>query len=114
MLGLGSALIVLGAVYLESTGRRVLTKHLRRQGDASYSLYLTHPFVLQGCGKAMIILGLNATITGTLLGLAATSFVVAFIGTTVHQLVEKPMLRRDRVKMLGNLDALLAPIRRKS
>jgi exopolysaccharide production protein ExoZ len=97
--GPGAALIVLGAVYLECGGRHALADRLRHQGDASYSLYLTHPFVIQLGGKAIIVLGINATIAGTLLGLAATAVAAALVGTAVHQLIEKPMLRQGRATL---------------
>lgn len=48
---LGAALIVYAALSLEQRGFSTGDGWFKRQGDASYSLYLVHPFVLQTVGK---------------------------------------------------------------
>jgi peptidoglycan/LPS O-acetylase OafA/YrhL len=45
--GIPASLIVLGAVLLEKNGLNIKNSFLILLGDASYSIYLTHPFVTQ-------------------------------------------------------------------
>ena len=66
---------------------------LSLQGNASYSLYLVHPFVLQAVGKVTMMLGLNHTWPGIIV-IAATMPVASIIlATAFHVAVEKPLSR---------------------
>jgi peptidoglycan/LPS O-acetylase OafA/YrhL len=91
LLAAASALIVFGAIGLEQQGKIVRSKLVLQQGAASYSIYLLHPLVLQFTGKAMILTGLNATIPGTLLGYAATLFIVGAVAKAVDTYIERPI-----------------------
>lgn len=89
---LAAALVVWGAVSLDRDGISVGRGFLSHLGDASYALYLTHPFVLQFVGKAAIMSGINASAWGlaiVLLVMAAGSIIVALL---VHRHLEKPMM----------------------
>jgi exopolysaccharide production protein ExoZ len=93
----GAGLLVLGAVSLERQGKRISKGWLTAQGDASYSLYLLHPFVLWAIGAIAIKTGVN----GTPIGLCAVA-VIMFAGSVVaasvfHRFAERPvtgLLRR--------------------
>jgi peptidoglycan/LPS O-acetylase OafA/YrhL len=65
---------------------------LRRLGDSSYALYLTHPFALIGVDKGSRWLALHHHLPWPLLAalMAATAVVV---GLLVHHFVETPITR---------------------
>ena len=93
-LGILAALIILGAAAAEraeTAPRAVLLEHI---GDASYSVYLVHVFViaaLRGVTKAFEIQIVGAG--GELLFLAAALIGSVTVGMLVHRLVELPSTR---------------------
>ena len=91
--GIPSAMIVIGALMLERSGKMPRHRLLHLLGDASYSIYLTHIFSL----------GLFRTLWSSLVHINAgaleiTVFMVlslvfsSIIGIFVYQYVEKPLL----------------------
>lgn len=63
---------------------------LVRVGDASYSIYLSHPFTLATCGKVLVWLdpqGLSQWLVVGLLGV-----VVLAVGHAVHAVLEQPII----------------------
>lgn len=78
-------------------------------GDASYALYLIHPFVLRGLGAVLVRTGLFPVL-GPWPALALMLGVSAAVAVVVHRLVERPMTRFARAR----LDALAAPSRAKT
>jgi exopolysaccharide production protein ExoZ len=84
-------LIVAGAVYLEHSGVGVGKGFLVLQGDASYSLYLTHPFVLQVIGKVAILSGLTSSGAGLAITLCTMFVAAGVFATWFHLGVERPM-----------------------
>lgn len=68
---------------------------LARLGDASYALYLIHPFVLRAAREALVRLGLAAPLHpwGSLLAMILLAFGAAL---AVHRFVEAPLTRRLR------------------
>jgi peptidoglycan/LPS O-acetylase OafA/YrhL len=94
--GLPASLIVFGALQLERSGRRLLGDWWRRQGDASYSIYLSHPFVLQLAGKSMIATGVNLSFVGIGMGYAASFLAVSLVGTLLYRHVEAPLEKIGR------------------
>lgn len=98
---LASFLIVAGAVLLERRGKRLVAPWVIFQGDASYALYLIHPFALQAVGKVSIVLGINRTLPGiyaTLLAMIAASAIAAAL---FHRWFERPVHRRARRLLLA-------------
>jgi len=87
--GLPSAGILFGAISLDRAGFGV-ARPLVALGDSSYSLYLTHPFVLPALGKLWLALRLNVGAPPVLLGLIAFSAALAF-GHATYLLIEKPI-----------------------
>lgn len=92
----GAFLIVAGAIALEAQGLAIEARWVIFQGDASYALYLIHPFVLQAVGKAAIVLGINRTLPG-IYGTLALMIVAAAVAAAVfHVLFERPVHRYAR------------------
>ncbi len=72
-------------------------------GDASYSVYLAHPFVLSTGGKILLLMGVTgfAALAGVLFVGACT----IIIGITFYTLVEKPFLQSMKGAMSGKKKA---------
>lgn len=87
--GLGAAAIVLGTIWLERMieGRR-WARPLAFLGDASYSIYLSHTFVVPGCVMALKKLG----VTDTFAVFAIASAAVMAAGSISYLWVEKPLI----------------------
>jgi peptidoglycan/LPS O-acetylase OafA/YrhL len=86
--GLPYAAILLGAISLERT--ITVPKLLVSLGDSSYSLYLTHPFILPALGKLWLALHLSERTSPLILGLIAFSCAL-LIGHLAYLLIEKPV-----------------------
>ena len=89
--GLPSALVVASLVRLETEGRIKLPRIAVRLGDASYSLYLTHVFVLSLSGRIWVSLeatGIRIANAGFVFSAAAACGVTALL---VHRYVERPI-----------------------
>jgi exopolysaccharide production protein ExoZ len=106
--GLPSALFVAGLVSLEPLVQRWPAKSLALIGDASYSLYLSHPFVLKGVSIAFGSVGLgvgDSPLIAVLFAVAAIACAVIF-SILSYQLIERPLgrvLTRALVGRRGNL-----------
>jgi exopolysaccharide production protein ExoZ len=86
--GGGSALAVLGAVWLEPwTARAPLASRLSFLGDASYSIYLSHTFVVPAGVLALKQLGVQ----NTLLIVPAVGLAVIISGCISYIWLERPM-----------------------
>jgi peptidoglycan/LPS O-acetylase OafA/YrhL len=95
-----AALIVLAAVSLERHGVVFDNPILQYQGNASYSLYLTHIFVFQAAGKISVGTGLNQSVLGLLLTVVLTVLTCIVVATLFHRHVETP-LNQAAARMLG-------------
>jgi exopolysaccharide production protein ExoZ len=84
--GLPAALLVASCLFLERNGHWPRLPLLGKIGDSSYSLYLTHIFVIPAAGRA---LGKLPPLPGDLcfVGVLAACASVAHV---VHWLAEKP------------------------
>ncbi len=86
--GLGAAAIVLGTVWLEPlVARAPGARTLSFLGDASYSIYLSHTFVVPAGVMVLARLGLQDPLTIALV----VSLMVMAAGSLSHVWVEKPM-----------------------
>ncbi len=87
--GMPAGLIVMGAVGLEQTGIRIGGPHMKRLGDASYSLYLSHYFVIATCSALadFMVLGDHPRILLAILAMSAA--VVG--GILTFRLIERPL-----------------------
>jgi exopolysaccharide production protein ExoZ len=89
--GIPAALVASAAVVLHQSGIRWSRRWLLSLGDASYSLYLTHPFVTQAGQKAGKWIGLTPSIAAVLL--LVTLAAVCIVGVITHVAIEKPLTK---------------------
>jgi peptidoglycan/LPS O-acetylase OafA/YrhL len=87
--GLPSCLIVGGALALERWGWMVKTGWCLAIGNASYSIYLTHPFVTDAVQKIATRLQVEAF--WSLLLIVVTFVGVCVVGVLVHHTLERPL-----------------------
>jgi peptidoglycan/LPS O-acetylase OafA/YrhL len=87
--GLGAAAIVLGTIWLEPVveGKR-WARPLAFLGDASYSIYLSHTFVVPGCVALLKHVGM----TNTLAVFMIAALAVMAAGSASYLWVEKPLI----------------------
>ena len=100
LVGVPAALLVAAALGTERDAVQVArllapVRGLVRLGDASYALYLIHPFALRLGREALQRLGLASFLYpwGSLILMVAGSVVAALL---VHRFIERPMTRRAR------------------
>lgn len=93
--GLPAALLLIGLIGLEPAWRRRPFAPLLRVGDASYSLYLCHPFALSAAAVAVrpLVPFLDATLVAIIFAGAAVLGSCAVALLSFHGL-EKPVARR--------------------
>jgi len=102
MFGICYSLIILGAINLEKIKRIKINGYIEykfrpflvQMGDASYSIYLSHPFLFSICGKIIIASGITGikAIMALLLG----SAISLFLGTIIYHLLEKPIIHASK------------------
>ncbi|HIH2748783.1 acyltransferase [Burkholderia aenigmatica] len=89
--GVPACMLIVAAVALDLRGWTIGNGMLARLGDASYSIYLLHPYVI---GAANKIVGVRLD-AGTWSGMAAvlvTLAAVCLCGFACHAWIERPML----------------------
>jgi exopolysaccharide production protein ExoZ len=96
--GVPSAVLVASAVILERWGWKVTSSPVLLLGDASYSIYLTHPFVTQAFQRLAPHLPQQNLITVLLLAL--TLLAVAACAITFFKWVERPLTANLRRRPL--------------
>lgn len=114
--GLPSAFVVASAIVLHQSGVRVGGRLLLLLGNASYAIYLTHPFVTQALQKAGKVVGLSPALAAALI--PVTLLLVCAVGVVTHLWVERPLTRLvksliDRLPVLSSKPAPaagLAPV----
>ncbi|CCE09393.1 putative Exopolysaccharide production protein exoZ [Bradyrhizobium sp. STM 3843] len=92
LLGISATTIVAGALALEDTVRRAPSLILRTIGDASYSIYLSHLFILRVTellGEHLSLFGSGRLWDAIYLAGTLTSAVVG--GICIHYLLERPL-----------------------
>ncbi|WP_230293026.1 acyltransferase [Croceicoccus sp. Ery5] len=90
--GIPAALVVTGVLMLERQGTIVRGRWVLLLGDASYAIYLTHPFVTQAMTKLADTSGLLTPAARLSLVPVAYAGVIV-TGVAVHLMIEKPMSR---------------------
>jgi exopolysaccharide production protein ExoZ len=90
-----SAMVVAAALALERSGHALRWTPALRMGDASYSLYLVHPFATQSVGKLASRLGFHTPFWAVIM------IVIALAAATVlalltHRFIEQPLSRWAR------------------
>ena len=99
--GVPAALIVLGALLLEQSGRSHSGRFLLLIGAASYVLYLTHPFVEIPIEKATLLFGLNGA-PYVLVSIALGVALATTVAIVVHLAVERPVTALLRGWLAGD------------
>ena len=96
--GCGAALVVLGAVWMEPwTLRAPLASRLSFLGDASYSIYLSHTFVVPAGVMALKRLGVQDSLAITL----AVSLAVVVAGCLSYVWLERPLTNFFKRALFG-------------
>ncbi len=99
-LGLPALAIVAGAGMMqESGGTRRLERGLVALGDASYALYLVHPFVIRPLTMAALFVGISS-LAGIALYAAVALGIAVIAALVVHDVIERPFMGR-RSKLRG-------------
>lgn len=87
--GVPSAAILWAALMFERRGRVLSGRIMQLLGAASYSLYLSHPFVLKSFGK------LIEPVNGPVVGIFAALISIALahlVGVAIHLKIERPVV----------------------
>jgi len=105
--GIPSALLVMSVVMLERSDWRIRSPAVMAVGEASYVLYLTHPFVVLPIER----LSLKLHPTGFLsLALIAVSVSLAIaVAVLLHSYIERPLLKWARYRLLWRDIRSVAP-----
>jgi len=93
------ALMVYGAVALETNGQRTAPPWAIRIGDHSYSIYLTHVLVLSLCGRIWKLFAWEGYLDN-LLVLTVMGIAVIVVGAYCYRYVERPLLLLSRRLLL--------------
>lgn len=92
--GLPAAIIVAGALVLETRRARPLPRVLGLLGDASYVIYLSHPFVLTGTRLILAKLGVDGSdFLGNTAAIVLMCINAAVFGVFCHLFLERPVTR---------------------
>jgi peptidoglycan/LPS O-acetylase OafA/YrhL len=105
--GSASAAILLGAISLESA-KWIAPPFAVTLGDSSYSLYLTHPFVLPVFGKVGLALGIATVLPPFVFGVVVF-FAALTAGHITYHLIERPLTAR-LTKPFAGLPSLDDPV----
>lgn len=96
-LGLLAFVIVTTSVIVERIyGLRFANFISRELGDASYILYLTHPYVIYGVTRVLLVHLLPVASGQTWLLVVAVLLLVSAISIAISELLEKPVIARLR------------------
>lgn len=90
--GSAAVLLLAGAVVWEANGRFRAPRWLTLLGDSSYSLYLTHIFVISAMGRAWAVLSPAPAWGGHLAFVVVSTFACCAAGYVVHARLERPLL----------------------
>src|SRR5262249_11546748 len=91
-LGVPAAALVLCAVFLERSGCLLRNSVLLLIGNASYVLYLTHPYVLQ-LGEKALRFNLVQSLAGRVAAGIMLVVLALVVACAVHLNFEKPVMR---------------------
>jgi exopolysaccharide production protein ExoZ len=94
LFGLPATIVMVAALRAEAAGIVKVMPRLNALGDASFSIYLTHGFVLAGLRVATMKSGLRGdTFLFQIAFMLVSLIIAAVIGLAVYRLVERPMVR---------------------
>jgi peptidoglycan/LPS O-acetylase OafA/YrhL len=87
--GLPSAILIAALVVAERWGWRITSPTIILLGDATYAIYLTHPFVTAGMEKLTAQMTLHPA--GYVIAMIVAMTAAAAVGIFVHRYVEAPL-----------------------
>jgi exopolysaccharide production protein ExoZ len=93
--GIPAIACVAAAVLLNQSGVVTANRVLLLLGNASYSIYLTHPFVTQAAQKLVVRSGLDPL--KAIVMIPVTLALVCVLGVIVYHAVELPLTRRGKL-----------------
>jgi exopolysaccharide production protein ExoZ len=103
--GLPAFAIVGATLLVGDMGRGAAGKLLTRLGDASYSIYLTHPFTVSGCRVLVRKLHLEPhTMTGQLAFVFVAVIAAALVGVLAYQWIETRLIQWTRLLLNKKID----------
>ncbi|MGJ8559261.1 MAG: acyltransferase family protein [Litorimonas sp.] len=99
--GLPSGVILLGVIGWEMSGSRSIAGWLRRIGDASYTLYLSHFLVLLVLKRVFVQIGLFTGVSAlSMAGFMIVGLLASVIASLIlYRLIERPLLRLTRAPL---------------
>ena len=93
VLGPPAAILLATAVELERAGRVRFLKLFDELGNASYSIYVTHIFVVAGLRIIPKALGIDVMASGRIAFMVMALAIASLVGIAVHEWVEKPVIK---------------------
>ncbi len=96
LFGGGSALLLYGAVILESRGIVLWPRFSLLLGGATYSIYLSHTIIMDSLGFAGIFARVQSSAFSPLLFYVLMVVAIIVLATQFYLLLEKPVYRRAR------------------
>lgn len=90
--GLANAMIVAGAVVWEASRRPSIPTWILSVGDSSYSLYLSHVFVISASGRLWQLTSFDAAPWQHALFIALTVLACVIAGLASYRWLERPLL----------------------
>lgn len=100
-LGVPALLCVVAALQIERCGRLPRMRLLSLVGDASYSIYVSHVFVIPGARMVSRVIGFDMGTAYGAVFVAGTVTAAAVFGILVHLVVERPLLARLNALLRG-------------
>lgn len=94
LFGSAGVLVVAGAAALERLGRWRAPRWLAVVGEGSYSLYLSHVFVVSAAGRVWQWSGMNTTGSQHAMFVLVTLCACVVVGQASYRLLEQPLLAR--------------------
>lgn len=101
--GIPGAVVLWSALMLERRGLQCTNSAALSLGDASYALYLVHPFALQGTAKA--IEKLHGPIEDPIIALAGAGLAICLallLSIALHRTVERPLTRLLKAHLIAS------------
>lgn len=92
--GIPALILVAGCISLESYFRLFAPRLLARLGDASYSLYLTHPIVLLATAPVVASVSVSPWLAGMVIVTACIA-----VSLASYSFIEKPLLAISRMSL---------------
>ena len=103
--GVCAAMLVAGAVFLETEGAVFGSRIMHLLGDASYSIYLVHGLVMSAVGAAWMRAGLAAQGSTLALFVPVSIVTATLAGVIVYRFAEKPLHDMTRMFMRRTVEA---------